>query len=186
MEGWCAERGHLRSLVSWGDGHQQTVAPGNGFATDASYRKKARASYAPEALNAEEPLAALHAQGEKYLQKLNEVARLQPDDIRGQESSRLQLEYALSTLQPEPEPPAGGMPTEAPEACRFQCQHCHNKYDSLTSVKKHMAISHKVKFTQCVVFDPARHATGNLPPVTISLTPGMRSNSIFSDSIARY
>ena len=26
-----------------------------------------------------------------------------------------------------------------------------------------MAISHKVKFTQCVVFDPARHATGNLP-----------------------
>ena len=61
-----------------------------------------------QALNAEEPLAALHAQGEKYLQKLNEVARLQPDDIRGQESSRLQLEYALSTLQPEPEPPAGG------------------------------------------------------------------------------
>ena len=52
-----------------------------------------------QALNAEEPLAALHAQGEKYLQKLNEVARLQPDDIRGQESSRLQLEYALSTLQ---------------------------------------------------------------------------------------
>ena len=37
------------------------------------------------------------------------------------------------------------------------------KYDSLTSLKKHMAISHKVKFTQCVVFDPARHATGNLP-----------------------
>ena len=26
-----------------------------------------------------------------------------------------------------------------------------------------MAISHKVKFTQCVVFDPARHASGNLP-----------------------
>ena len=169
MEGWCAERGHLRSLVSWGDRHQQTVAPGNGFATDASYRKKACASYAPtnaqvrQALNAEEPLAALRAQGEKYLQKLNEVARLQPDDIRGQESSRLQLEYALSALQPEPEPPAGGMPTEAPEACRFQCQHCHKKYDSLTSLKKHMAISHKVKFTQCVVFDPARHATGNLP-----------------------
>ena len=116
-----------------------------------------------QALNAEEPLAALHAQGEKYLQKLNEVARLQPDDIRGQESSRLQLEYALRTLQPEPEPPAGGMPTEAPEACRFQCQHCHKKYDSLTSLKKHMAISHKVKFTQCVVFDFARHATGNLP-----------------------
>ena len=61
-----------------------------------------------QALNAEEPLAALHAQGEKYLQKLNEVARLQPDDIRGQESSRLQLEYALSTLQPEPEPPTRG------------------------------------------------------------------------------
>ena len=98
-----------------------------------------------QALNAEEPLAALHAQGEKYLQKLNEVARLQPDDIRGQESSRLQLEYALSALLP------------------FQCQQCHKKYDSLTSLKKHMAISHKVKFTQCVVFDPARHATGNLP-----------------------
>ena len=26
-----------------------------------------------------------------------------------------------------------------------------------------MAISHKVKFTQCVAFDPARHAIGNLP-----------------------
>ena len=116
-----------------------------------------------QALNAEEPLAALHAQGEKYLQKLNEVARLQPDDIRGQESSRQQLEYALSTLLPEPEPPTGGMPTEAPEAGRFQCQQCHKKYDSLTSLKKHMAISHKVKFTQCVDFDPARHAIGNLP-----------------------
>ena len=116
-----------------------------------------------QALNAEEPLAALHAQGEKYLQKLNEVARLQPDDIRGQESSRQQLEYALSTLLPEPEPPTGGMPTEAPEAGRFQCQQCHKKYDSLTSLKKHMAISHKVKFTQCVAFDPARHAIGNLP-----------------------
>ena len=170
MEGWCAERGHLRSLVSWGDRHQQTVDPGNGFATDASYRKKACASYAPDECTSQAgsqcrraPLAALRAQGEKYLQKLNEVARLQPDDIRGQESSRLQLEYALSTLQPEPEPPAGGMPTEAPEACRFQCQHCHKKYDSLTSLKKHMAISHKVKFTQYVVFDPARHAIGNLP-----------------------
>ena len=91
------------------------------------------------------------------------MARLQPDDIRGQESSRQQLEYALSTLLPEPEPPTGGMPTEAPEAGRFQCQQCHKKYDSLTSLKKHMAISHKVKFTQCVAFDPARHAIGNLP-----------------------
>ena len=116
-----------------------------------------------QALNAEEPLAALHAQGEKYLQRLHEVARLQPDDIRGQESSRLQLAYALSTLQVEPEPPAGGLPTEAPEASQFRCQHCHKKYDSLTSLKKHMAISHKVKFTQCVAFDPARHAIGNLP-----------------------
>ena len=82
---------------------------------------------------------------------------------RGQESSRQQLEYALCTLLPEPEPPTGGMPTEAPEAGRFQCQQCHKKYDSLTSLKKHMAISHKVKFTQCVAFDPARHAIGNLP-----------------------
>ena len=168
MEGWFAERGHLRSLVSWGNTSKRSLQAMASRQMRAIARRPAHltrltSAQVRQALNAEEPLAALHAQGEKYLQKLNEVARLQPDDIRGQESSRLQLEYALSTLQPEPEPPAGGMPTEAPEACRFQCQHCHKKYDSLTSLKKHMAISHKVKFTQRVVFDPARHATGNLP-----------------------
>ena len=33
----------------------------------------------------------------------------------------------------------------------------------MTSLKKHMAISHKIKFKGGITFDASKHATGNLP-----------------------
>ena len=51
----------------------------------------------------------------------------------------------------------------APEQELYTCHQCSKKFCSITSLKKHMAISHMVKITQGVVFDAARHAGGNLP-----------------------
>ena len=45
----------------------------------------------------------------------------------------------------------------------FTCQRCSKTFCAITSLKKHMAISHKLNITQGVAFDSVRRAIGNLP-----------------------
>ena len=113
-------------------------------------------------LHAEDPSATLARQGTDLLGKLNRIAREHPQDIRGQDQAREQLQYVLSTLrQEERQSTAPTGPEEETQA--YKCQHCDKSYTSMTSLKKHMAISHKIKFQGGIKFDAAKHAQGNLP-----------------------
>ena len=113
-------------------------------------------------LHAEDPFVALTRQGDNLLRKLNQIAREQPQDIRGQDQAREQLQYVLTTLRQEEH--ATVSPTRPEEeAADYKCQRCEKSFTSMTSLKKHMAISHKIKFKGGVKFDASKHATGNLP-----------------------
>ena len=115
-----------------------------------------------EILHAEDPFVTLTRQGDDLLGKLNRIAREHPQDIRGQDQAREQLQYVLTTLRQEAR--ANTSPTRPEEeAAEYKCQHCEKSYTSMTSLKKHMAISHKIKFQGGIKFDAAKHATGNLP-----------------------
>ena len=73
-----------------------------------------------------------------------------------------QLQYVLTTLRQEER--TNTSPTRPEEeAADYKCQHCEKSYTSMTSLKKHLAISHKIKFQGGIKFDAAKHATGNLP-----------------------
>ena len=115
-----------------------------------------------EILRAEDPFVTLTRQGDDLLGKLNRIAREHPQDIRGQDQAREQLQYVLTTLRQEER--ANTSPTRPEEeAAEYKCQRCEKSYTSMTSLKKHMAISHKIKFQGGIKFDAAKHAMGNLP-----------------------
>ena len=115
-----------------------------------------------EILRAEDPFVTLTRQGDDLLGKLNRIAREHPQDIRGQDQAREQLQYVLTTLRQEER--TNTSPTRPEEeAADYKCQHCEKSYTSMTSLKKHLAISHKIKFQGGIKFDAAKHATGNLP-----------------------
>ena len=115
-----------------------------------------------EILHAEDPFVTLTRQGDDLLGKLNRIAREHPQDIRGQDQAREQLQYVLTTLRQEER--TNTSPTRPEEeAADYKCQHCEKSYTSMTSLKKHLAISHKIKFQGGIKFDAAKHATGNLP-----------------------
>ena len=115
-----------------------------------------------EILHAEDPFVTLTRQGDDLLGKLNRIAREHPQDIRGQDQAREQLQYVLTTLRQEER--ANTSPTRPEEeAAEYKCHRCEKSYTSMTSLKKHTAISHKIKFQGGIKFDAAKHATGNLP-----------------------
>ena len=113
-------------------------------------------------LHAEDPFVALTRQGDTLLSKLDKIAREKPQDIRGLDLAREQLQHVLTTLRQEEH--AMVSPTRPEEeAEEYKCQHCEKSFTSMTSLKKHMAISHKIKFKGGITFGASKHATGNLP-----------------------
>ena len=113
-------------------------------------------------LHAEDPVATLIKQGTDLLGKLERLARDRPQDIRSQPQAREQLQYVLGTLRKEEHQTVSPTRPEAADQT-YKCSQCDKSYTSMTSLKKHMAISHKIKFQGGIKFDAARHAQGNLP-----------------------
>ena len=113
-------------------------------------------------LHAEDPVTTLIKQGTDLLGKLERLARDRPQDIRSQPQAREQLQYVLGTLRKEEHQSVSPTRPEAADQT-YKCSQCDKSYTSMTSLKKHMAISHKIKFQGGIKFDAARHAQGNLP-----------------------
>ena len=113
-------------------------------------------------LHAEDPVTTLVRQGTDLLCKLERIARDYPQDIRGQPQAREQLQYVLSTLRQDEHQSVSPTRPET-ETQAYKCPQCDKGYTSMTSLKKHMAISHKIKFQGGIKFDAAKHAQGNFP-----------------------
>ena len=84
------------------------------------------------------------------------------DDIRGHPNSVSQLEFAISTFTDMP-PESSLQPVTPEDIKQIPCDVCGKHFASLTSVRKHKAISHKIKDRQTRTFDVSEHADGDLP-----------------------
>ena len=114
-------------------------------------------------LHADDPLDALARQGDNLLAKLIRIRQDNPADIRGSQSSIEQLQYVLDTIKQAADDNTNTPAQQENEVNEFKCQHCEKSYTSITSLKKHMAISHKIKLKGGITFDASKHAIGNLP-----------------------
>ena len=113
-------------------------------------------------LHAQEPITALYKQGAAMADRLDCLASTDVEDIRGAQEVREQLRFVLDTMQDkagEEQPQS----TEQGEVVRHQCPHCERGFDNLTSLRKHVARSHKEVKSKPVTFDAAKHALGGLP-----------------------
>ena len=111
-------------------------------------------------LHAEDPFDALTRQGDTLLSRLNQIAVERPLDIRGQNQAREQLQHPKTGRASHGHSRATGSRGQAAD---YKCPRCDKCYASMTSLKKHMAISHKIKFQGGIKFDASKHASGNLP-----------------------
>ena len=134
-------------------------------------------------LHAEEPFVALMRQGDTMLSKLDKIAREKPQDIRGLDLAREQLRHVLTTIRQEEHHAVVSPTMPEEEADEYKCQHCEKSFTSMTSLKKHMAISHKIKFKGGITFDASKHATRNTADT--NLMSGMDSRCTLRESTAQ-
>ena len=77
-----------------------------------------------EILHAEDPFVTLTRQGEKMQRKLEQIAADHPQDIRGIDIAREQLQHVMATFRTEESREATAKSDPAGEEAEYKCQHC--------------------------------------------------------------